>query len=173
MLLCLPMMAHLQGLPHAPELTQRLRAAQIICVAMVMGSIAFLIVALVIPERPKPPIGAYPVISYMGVAGAAIQILLRFIVPSLSASSYLKQLSPGSKDFDAQLFTIFQTRMVVGLALLEGGSFFNLVAYLIECQWWSLVVVGVLVFLMMSMFPTLGQFESWAEATKRDLQNQF
>jgi hypothetical protein len=63
--------------------------------------------------------------------------------------------------------------MIIGVALLEGAGFFNLVAYMSERQWWTLAIVGVLMLLIAMMFPTLQQFESWSEDKKREMQNEF
>ena len=45
---------------------------------------------------------------------------------------------------------VYQTELIIKLALLEGAAFMNGVAYLVEVQWWSLAVMGTLLFVMCS-----------------------
>ena len=76
--------------------------------------------------------------------------------------------SPGDEQ-RSLLAGLYQTKMIVGMAVLEGAAFFNLVAYITEKQFWSYGVVAFLLGVMAISFPSQGQFESWAEEMKRDL----
>jgi hypothetical protein len=156
--------------PAPVTMQQAVRTSQIICGAMMMGIITF---AGIVVTRPAPPNPALPM-AYIAIGFAAIAIIVRFIVPAFVAkneSSKLKGASPES--LDAGLYGVFQTKMIIGLALLEGAGFMNLIAYMTGGQWWSLATVGLLLLLMAMMFPTLTKFESWAEDVKRGWQNEF
>ena len=59
------------------------------------------------------------------------------------------------------------------MALLDGAALFNLIAYIIDGQWFSLATAGFLLLLMGMMFPTVREFESWAEDIERNLNSQF
>src|SRR5581483_670179 len=57
---------------------------------------------------------------------------------------------------------VYQTRTIVGAALLEGGAFFLLVAYMAEGAPWVLVVAAVLWIAMAWLhFPTRDKVEAW------------
>ena len=53
--------------------------------------------------------------------------------------------------------------MIVGLALLEGAAFFNIIAYMIAGHIWSLGIVAGLVVIMLLSFPTRGRVAFWIE----------
>lgn len=155
-----------------------IRICQIIYFALLMGVTFFAGIVFMTSGQAagagKPAMPANPIIFYMGLAGGMSMIAARFIVPGIVVRTLLKKLPQGTpEDLNARLFPIFQTRLIIGMALLEGATFFNLVAYMTERQTGSLVMIGVLVSLMTTMFPTLSQFENWAEDAKRDLATQF
>ena len=156
--------------PSLLEPAKVVRTSQIICVAMIMGVSMFLGIVLISPGKQVTP----PTLSYIGAGGALLMIGLQFVVLSVFVNSQKKRfLSDQIVNLDGQLFSLFQTKMIIGLAMLEGAAFFNLVANMVERQWWSLAVVGVLLFLMAISFPTFPRVESWVQDLKRDLQNQF
>lgn len=155
--------------PFMIDPVQGIRVAQIIWAALIMGVVCFTGVALIMKGEPQAPM-----IAYLAAGFAAINIGVKFVVPGMIVRTQLQKLPAGSpEDLNARLFPIFQTRMIVGLALLEGAAFFNLIAYLTEKQIWTLGIVGLLVLMMVMMFPTLNQFESWVDDIKRDLASQF
>jgi len=134
-----------------------------------MGVLCFLGVALIMPSKPHDPF-----MAYVAAAVAALNIGIRFIVPGVMDRAQLKKLpSSAPEELVGRLFAIYQTRMIVGLAILEGAAFFNLISYVVERQSWTLAIVGLLLVLMAMMFPTLNQFENWIEDIKRDLASQF
>jgi hypothetical protein len=45
--------------------------------------------------------------------------------------------------------------------MLEGASFFSLIAHMLERQWPSLVVAVVMLGLMAASFPTRGRLDEW------------
>lgn len=163
-----------RGNPNSFQINpaQGIRTAQIICAAMILGATMFFVITLVMPVQQQQQ--QQPIMAFMAAGFAAVAMVLRFIVPGRAVSAQIKNLSAiPVENLDGHLFAIFQTRMIIGLALLEGACFFNLTAYVADRQIWTLAVVGFLMLLMAMMFPTLSRFESWSEDRKRDLQNQF
>ena len=59
------------------------------------------------------------------------------------------------------LLFLFQTRHIIGYAMLEGAAFYNLIAYMIERQQVNLAMVGLLLGAMFVKFPTYGRLEGW------------
>lgn len=158
-----------QNQPLKMDPVTGIRNAQIICVALIMGVVCFVGVALMRRDDPREPM-----IAYIAAGFAVLNIILRLIVPGLVVRSQLRTLTAvAPEDLNACLFPIYQTRMIIGMALLEAAAFFNLVAYIVEHQDWAFAIVGVLVLMMAMMFPTLQRFENWADDMKRDLSSQF
>lgn len=143
------------------------RTSQIICGVLIMGVVSFGVVAFLIGKAGQPKL---PVIS-MGAAGFGLMaVVMRFVVPMVVVNGMkagLKQTA--SEDLLNQLAGVYQTKTIIAFALLEGAAFANLVAYLFEGQMWSYGVVAFLLGVMAISFPSQGQFESWAEDMKREL----
>jgi hypothetical protein len=59
---------------------------------------------------------------------------------------------------------VYQTRLIIGCAMIEGAAFFCLIAYLLERRPLSLIVAGVLLLLLISQIPTVSKVESWVES---------
>jgi hypothetical protein len=51
--------------------------------------------------------------------------------------------------------------MIIKLALLESAAFFNVIATVVEHNWWSLGLAGLLVGWMLTNFPTRSRVERW------------
>lgn len=143
------------------------RTTQIVTVALILGVVAFSCVAFAIANGPAP---AFPFMSLFGLAFAAMTVVLRFMVPAMMLGAVKKSLAE-SKDEELMisLAGLYQSKTIVGMALLEGASLMNLVAYMSEKQNWTFGVVAFLLAVMAVSFPSQGQFESWAQEIKRHL----
>jgi hypothetical protein len=71
-------------------------------------------------------------------------------------------------DETTDLCDLFQTRMIVTSASLEGATFFLLIAYLIEGTSSSLLGAIALMAFIGAMFPTFALVRRWMEE-KREL----
>ena len=99
-----------------------------------------------------------------------MMVVARFIVPMFIVNGGKPQLKQSSGDEQRSLLAgLYQTKMIVGMAVLEGAAFVSLISYISERQFWSYGVVAFLVGVMAISFPSQGQFESWAEEMKREL----
>ncbi|MEI8017176.1 MAG: hypothetical protein WCH39_03200, partial [Schlesneria sp.] len=117
---------------------------------------------------------ATPIVAYLAVAFAAQVIALRFFIPGLVVKSRLEKMRDESTgSVTKELPGLFQTRMIIGMALLDGAALFNLIAYVINGHWFSLATAGFLLLLMGMMFPTVREFENWAENIERNMNIQF
>jgi len=151
--------------PIRPESVGRI--SQVIAGALIMGVVTFGVVAFIIGKAEPPKL---PMISIMAGGFALMATAMRFVVPMIvvnGANAGLQQVD--STDLMNQLAGLYQTKTIIGFALLEGAAFFNLVAYITEKQFWSYGVVAFLLGVMAISFPSQGQFESWAEEMKRNL----
>jgi hypothetical protein len=158
----------------------RLRVMQIIAGALFLGVVTFLaIVLIIVSGQPNgagiAPAGSVPIISIVAVLLLIVQVPLAFHVPAFLTRSALRriaagtwQLPPGANAASFQtdtskLLAVRQTSMIIGLALLEGVSFFGCIAYLMEAQPFALGVVVLAVMLMLVNSPTEGRVRAWLE----------
>ncbi len=149
-------------LESIPEARGLLMTNRIVVGALAMGVVMFggiaVTIALTTPEAPID----LPIVSFiMGFFGAIV-LVMSFIVPGLIAAQSRKQISAESTESKAKsLLTVFATKTLIGCALCEGGALGNLVAFIVEQQWWSLGIVGVLLLAILSRFPTQAGMENF------------
>lgn len=142
------------------------RTTQIIIGALMAGLVSFGGVALASQNQPNNQ----SILTILAAGLALMQILMWFVIPGMIVKTQLKTMKDLSEaDRMPRLAQVFQTHKIVGAALLEGAGFFNWVAYMIDHQAITLGVVGTLMVLLASMFPTQGQYESWVEEMKHEL----
>jgi hypothetical protein len=142
--------------------------AQVIAGALISGSLVFAAVAFVIGWGQ--PVGD-PLLAYMAVGVSIIDLFASFVVPAIGTNQNLKTL--GRQDgavSTLDLFGVFQTRLIVRFALLEGAAFFCCIAYLSTRLWWSLATALVLIAMMAVVFPTRGRFDDWVRQ-QRELRS--
>jgi hypothetical protein len=73
----------------------------------------------------------------------------------------------------ASLINVYQTQLIVAAAMLEGGAFFCIVAYMLEGQAIARNLAIVLIFMLALQVPMVSQVESWIEreiSTRRQLR---
>ncbi len=145
-------------------------AMQIIAAALAAGVLAFLVIAIVLVGQDR---AEQPFLSYLALGFAVLSIGAWMVVPNLMARQIRQSLAERELDDSdtarlqavAQLVAAYQTRLIVGCAILEGAAFFSLVVYLLEAHPASLVVAAVLLLLIISQIPTLGRVEGWVSGT--------
>ena len=114
-----------------------------------------------------------PLLAYMAAGFATLAVIGSAIIPSIVSSAALAGLPPRShvqQNDDVRLSMIygaFQTRNIVGGAMLEGASLFCLVAYMVTARQWLLAVVGVLLLLMLRFLPTYGKLDRFVESREQ------
>jgi hypothetical protein len=174
------------------------RTCQIIVAALVMGVVSFLVVVLLfVPKSmmlapvlaeagpagaaaPAPPPAGLPIISYIALAMAVSVLVLSFVVPKLIVSNARSQIAKGTAPKTgkaeeaeaAEFLPVYQTQLIIGAALLEGGAFFAAIAYMLERSPLALVAAGVLLGLLVTRFPTTERVRAWIEKQLELLQQQ-
>lgn len=155
-------------LPDAqrPQVTQSFMVLRLITLALCMGAFMFSAVAtvVVLNETWTWQLGVIGLVGLaVGLSGLfASLVVFKFI--HVQQIDRLKQrylasdmAKPQTHAWtDEQLTSLLgknQTMVIVRLALLEGGVFFNLIAFLIEHSYVSLGLGGVLILAMFSLFP--------------------
>jgi hypothetical protein len=153
-----------------------LRTMQIIQFALIAGVTAFAGYVLLVHKRPQGAPDMNTVWILAGLGGFVI--LQRLFVPSLIARNALRQIAAGTWNFgasrapgppvpptdEAKLVTVYQTKMIIGSALLEGGAFANLLGAMLSGHMVSWILSAVLWLGMIIDFPTRGRVERWVES---------
>ena len=152
----------------------RLRTMRIIIGALLMGILTFAVVAAITRAQGNmPPLRGEPIVSYVAAGQGVIILLLQAIVPAAIATGMRKSLPAEPEVTPERWLAVYQTRMIVGAALLEGAAFTFLIAYLIEGRPWTLA--GGLVcaaLLAVLYFPTRERVERWVAAQREALQQE-
>jgi hypothetical protein len=161
-------------------LDARLRVARILTVAIIAGAViaGAILITLRTQNPPQPP-AQQPIVSYVGYAFAAICLLASVLVPGIILASFRKQIAQGRQPNSSapwpqppndlvSWITLYQSSLIISLALLEGPTFLQLIAYFLEGQSISLGVALGLVACMILKFPTRAGVERWIE-TQREL----
>ncbi len=146
------------------------RMSQIIVGALMMGVVMFGVVVLVVlqPGRAQPaPNPQTPLLAWMSAGAAAVMLGLRIVLPGIVSSAPTRQALEAGGDLREALAPVYQMKVIVGNAMLEGVAFFCLISYLIEGQSISLAAAGAMLAVMAATFPSQGQFEQWVDQTRR------
>ena len=158
-----------------PNFDSQLRGMQIIAVALMMGVLMFLGVALVITQGDIFRQGNPEIVTMIAAGFAGLMMVNHLVIPSLITKTRLNQLK--SQDFGKQdtesklvvLLGIYRMQLIITLALLEGAAFFNLVSVLIEHHIISLIAAIVLLGLMAVRFPSRTKVSWWVQDRLREL----
>jgi hypothetical protein len=159
------------------------RTCQIIVGALIMGVVIFLAIVLLVTPVGGAAIAApgdssLPVITYVAVALGLIDLVLSFVVPKINvartrrqiALEKPKQLYPAGDT--GKLAQLYQTQLITGAALLEGGAFFAAIAYMLERNPMALAATLVLLCDLVARFPTADRINAWLDRQLGLLQEE-
>lgn len=142
------------------------RVMQIIAGALMFGVLGFGAFAVANSQGKEPDEQSLMPIIAIGIT--VMELMAYAVVPGMFANAQLKQIEHKNDSQDEsqlirQLCGVYQTKMIIGMALLEGVAFLNIVAYMQTLQWWSLGIAGILLFGMLVTFPTGGKVDFWIQ----------
>lgn len=173
------------------ELAPALRTMQIISLALVLGGVWYLLIVVFI-IRPGKLFAADPwdlrsPISAVALVMAMAGLVGHRIVQNVSAAGRLKALARGELPQIARgrnatpsealsetgaLLAIYQVSKIVGAALLEGPTFFAIIAYQLEGRASSLIAAVVLVVVQVLGIPTRSGLEEWVERKRQFVEER-
>ena len=153
------------------------RAMQVVVLALAAGVVTFGVIVTVIGAEPPGDRQPEPsIISYLAVAAACVALVASIAVPGLLAAIARRRIVTGQPAMPNPKLTlpaelgdvgpiavVYQTRLIVSVAFLEGAAFFNLIAYLLEGQLMSLTAAAIMLIALVSRFPTASQMTGWVE----------
>ena len=106
-------------------------------------------------------------VSYVAVAFAVMIVMPFAVVPPLLVTTARKRLAhqygEGNDTLVSPLFMTYQTKTIIGCALLEGVAFFQAIAYFLEGQQICLLLAIAFMAGIALHFPTRARVERWIE----------
>ena len=164
-------------------LAARVRTMQIILASMLLGCILFMGIALFWRQANQNPLAVMPFVTYIALAFALMTLIGSFLLSNLATAGGRRNLArqqgparidtsspdPASSD-KKKLLELMATVLVMTAAPLEGGTFFLLVAYMIEGSLLAIVGALILLAVLASKFPTQERTERWLEQQQELLQ---
>jgi len=150
------------------DLNQAVRVMQIITGALLAGVVFFVLVAVLpaligVGPAPRKPENT-PVLTYVAMGFALLQLGVRAVVPGVVARQKLATMQDQLDDSDEsrlRLASVYMTQMIIGMALCEGAAFFALIAWMSEGNVFAIGTAGFLMLVMLTAFPTRDRVESW------------
>ncbi len=143
------------------QLAPQVRVMQIIVGALTSGCIAVMVTMFLL-RGDKAPQPAMPTLTYLGLAFSGAAVLARIFLPRLIANQARSGITARDEaSVVAALLPVFQTRLIIGAAILEGAVFFLAIAYMLEGQSLALGVGAALTLGIATQFPTTGSVSNW------------
>ena len=151
------------------------RVLQLITAALVAGLLTFAgFVLFFNDDKQQYDEGSLPVITIIASCIAMMAIVAAKLVPSLVQRHTRRNIIEGNRinnNVSGEQATAmgdlklvagsYLTTKIVGLAILEGASFMNLMAYWLEQEAISLILVTGLLLTMLFKFPSTWQVGTW------------
>ena len=174
------------------ELTRPLRTLQIVVGALVAGTVVFLGIVLALgPGAPQQQgAGGFSMTNVAMVFVVAV-LIVRAIVPGAITAAGRRKIADGTwtlppaqsgpgwmpeflkRTGDAgKLTCVFMTRTIVAGALIEGATFFMLIAHMLEQTPLSLIVAAVLIAGLLLHVPTRARLIGWIEDQLVQIEQQ-
>ncbi|MDH3719329.1 MAG: hypothetical protein OES79_14515 [Planctomycetota bacterium] len=158
-------------------LGQCTRRMQIIAGTLASSVVVFGVVVLVMRqgEPAESAVVSYVAIPYTIACLVGSPIVAARVARMAQQSLVQGTLKPppnaptGSSDVGL-LAGVYQTRLIIAAAIIEGAAFLNLVAYLLEGHVWTLAATVVLLFILLMQFPTTGRVENWVSDELESVQ---
>jgi hypothetical protein len=168
----------------APVMTLR-----IILLALASGIMVFAVVATVIRAGGEPQhADAMNLLTWMAIGAAPIALVASRLLPALIAGSARAQIAARRRDpsqgtIGAQavlpelgdagaLYGVYQTKTIVGAALLEGAAFLGITAFLLEGTWIALGVGVGMAAVILTMFPSAPRAAEWIQQQLRRIDEE-
>jgi len=169
-----------------PLLAARVRTMQIILVAMMLGCIFFMGIAIWFRQANANAPAAMPIITYVALVFALMTLVGSFLISNLALTTGRRRLAqqsqPAMRDSSSRpdptsadkrkLLELMTTVLIMTAAPLEGGVFFLLVSYMVEGSFLAIIGSLILLAVLATKFPTQQRTERWLEQQQELLQQE-
>jgi hypothetical protein len=182
----------MSDLTDPDALQPTIRMCQINIGVLIMVVVTFLAIVLIVAQagiNPAPGASLPTTFTYVAVAFGLMVLVLSFVVPRINVArarrqmalkgpiaitkgrpSEPKQLYPASDT--GKLAPIYQTQLIIGAAILEGGAILAASAYMVERNPIALATVIVLLGAFVARFPTADRVHTWLDRQLGLLQEE-
>jgi hypothetical protein len=167
---------------------------RIIVVALACGVLGFAAVAVVTrvnrvqpqpPAQPQQAGGGLELLTMMALVAAPIATVLSLLVPAVMVKNIRRQIADGTygtypgqtaasrqgvaglPEDMASYVGLYQTKTIVGIALLEGAAFLAIVAFMLEGNWIALALGICLAAMILFSFPSAPRVANWIRQQQR------
>jgi hypothetical protein len=150
-----------------------LRTMRIMALAMIAGTLITLAILLSVRQVGKPPPDP-PIVSYASLAIGLVCLALSLVVPNVLAQAACRRIAQGTWTTPpgganllatdvAKLWSVYQTRLIIGLALVETAALMLAIAYFAEGILACLVVALIAIVLLAMRVPTRSGVDRWVD----------
>jgi len=171
---------------HSPSVQMQLQTMRIIHAALLLGCLIFAVIAIVVRARENRPVPEQPMLSFVGLALAGVMGLAVLVVPNAVTANWRQKIARGIDPLSTtrpsppqatpgqsvSWWGLYQTRMIITAAMLEGVIFFVLIAYLIEGPLWNLGIAALFLVALALLFPTRERVERWIRTQQELVEEQ-
>ena len=142
-----------------------IQTMQIIAAALMMGVVMFGGVAVVIQAGNEELINQeeFPLLLIVAVVFAVMEMGVRQVL-LMAFDNKLKTEIQDYKEGESSaedFLGLYQTRLIISMALCEGAAFFGIIVYIVEGHWGGLALAAFMLIIMATSFPTENKFRSW------------
>ncbi len=176
------------------RVSKRVWVLQTIVAALVAGCTFFLVIALFVPGPAAHGGGGErsSALTYIAMVFLGATVVIRCVVPTLVVRKGRGAIARGTFSLpqgrqtplqgdreeleqmgDAgRLFVLYQTKTIVGAALIEGVTFFMTIAYLTERNTVALAIAVALILAVAAHMPTRAGVIHWIEDQLRLVEQE-
>jgi hypothetical protein len=162
----------------------RIRTMRIIIFALLNGIVIFMAIAIFLRTSGNITPVDRLIISPAALIFGAVVSVVHWVVPNMLAARARRQIAYGQGTLTpatggiapiagevGQLVALYQTRLIMSAAFLEGATFFFLIAFMIEGQVYTLLGAILLTGMLALKFPTRTGVEGWIEEQQELIRN--
>lgn len=170
----------------AAKLASSVRTLQVIVLAVAMGALVYLVWVIVQPAPVQANVRSFSMMSW---AFAAIVVAARLLVPPVFLPFARRQIAEGKGDRwtvqpigkegplaalgeAGQLYGVYATQTIIGVALIEGALFLSIFTYSQGRQVIDLAIGLALLIAILAHFPTPSRVAAWIDDQLRRLENE-
>jgi hypothetical protein len=159
-----------------PQRRQMILGSQIIVAALVAGCVFFLlIVLLIVPGKlGSGDLGPSKPLSSLALIASFFLLAARVVVPRIIAAQMLRRFTPqrAPETGWTSLFGVYQTSLIVKVAMLEGATFLLLITHMIERSPWTLALAVALLLIILMHMPTPRRVDDWIQRRLRAIEER-
>ncbi|MFP6763801.1 MAG: hypothetical protein VB858_09285 [Planctomycetaceae bacterium] len=157
----------------AAAIMGQLRTMRIIATALIISVVFFLGIATFAGSQPDP--GRTPTMTYMAAGFALVMIGVRAVLLKVIPKALIQQQRQHITDSEEgrqRLVHIYQTRLIIGMAMCEGAALFAIVSWFAESHELALVSALFLITVMVMSIPFQQRVLDWIEVQLFQLSSE-